>query len=75
MAVSMNARTPTPTPQTQQLTNCQHTRNGMAVSIDARTPALRNCNLQPMNITRNVVTISSHHARIISYLRKYHGQS
>ena len=28
----------TSTPQTQQLTLCQHTRNGMAVRINARAP-------------------------------------
>ena len=33
--MSMVARTLTP--QTQQLTACQHTRNGMVVNINART--------------------------------------
>ena len=36
MAVSMDGSTPTT--QTQQLTDCQDTRNGMAVSMDASTP-------------------------------------
>ena len=34
--VSMNARMQTP--QTQKLTACQHTRNEMAMRMDARTP-------------------------------------
>ena len=61
----------TSTPQTEQLTSCQHTRNEMSMDVMTSTPQTEQ--LTSCQHTRNAITVSMHAKYLyVSYPLKYH---